>query len=285
MSVQFIMLIAVSVIQGHKDWYNSYTCPAKCLSGDLHLGGVPKSWMIANIVLLSWSYGSALIPMFSWILNAYKLLKKRLRAIFGSAVSRKFHLIVHAIDSMTFNIIFTSMWWIWGAVNVSLDRISGKPLFCPSSNDKVAPTENAWGFGQVVPMVLLLAPFLTLVDSIGKYREGASRRVLAVNTVVANPDVEGHLAFNKDDVIKVLHRRNKREWEGSLHNHTALFSVADVTVLKPNQLAKELAKEARDEVDLFTLASIVLDSPVDVPVREEEIRVCLPIVFRRELTM
>lgn len=172
MSVQFIMLVAVSIIQGHKDWYDSYPCPAICLSSDLHFGGEPKSWMIANLVLLFWAYGSALIPMFSRILNAYKLLKRLLRDIFGPTVSHKFHLIVLSIDSMTFDIIFTSFWWIWGAVTIILDRIYGESLFCLSSNDGLAPTENTWAFGQLVPMFLLLAPFLTMMDAIGKDREG-----------------------------------------------------------------------------------------------------------------
>lgn len=153
MSVQFIMLVAVSVIQGHKDWYDSYTCPAKCLSSDLHFRGAPKSWMIFNLVMLSWAYSSALIPMFSRNLNAYKLLKKGLRDIFGPAVSHKFHLIVHFIDSMTFDIILTSSWWIWGAVAVISDHIYGESLFCLSSNGELAPTENIWGFGQLVPII------------------------------------------------------------------------------------------------------------------------------------
>jgi len=171
MSVQFIMLVAVSVIQGHKDWYDSYPCPAKCLSSDLHLGGEPKSWMIANLVLLFWGYGSVVIPMISRILDAYELLKKILRDIFGSAVSHKFHLIIHFIDSMTFDIILTSFWWIWGAVSIIHNRRSGESLFCLSSNDELAPTENFWGFGQLVPMFLLLAPLLTMVDAIGKDRD------------------------------------------------------------------------------------------------------------------
>ena len=146
MSVQFIMLITVSVIQGHKDWYDSYACPAKCLSSDLHFGGMPKSWMIANLILLSWAYGSALIPMFSRLLNAYKLLKKKLRDIFGPAVSHKFHLIVHSIDSMTFDVILTSCcnWWISGAVSVISDHIYGESLFC-----ELGSTENTRGFGQL----------------------------------------------------------------------------------------------------------------------------------------
>ena len=182
MFVQFLMLVEVSVIQDHKDWYDSYACPAICLSSDLHLGGKPKSWMIANLVLLSWGYGSALIPKFSRILSAYKLLKKNLRDIFGPTVSPKFHLIVHFIDSMTFDIFLTFVWWIYGAVSIILDRISGESLFCLSSNDETAPTENTWGFGQLVPMFLLLAPLLTMVDAIGKDRECNDRGFILIGS-------------------------------------------------------------------------------------------------------
>ena len=50
----------------------------------------------------------------------------------------------------------------WGTIAVLRDRDS--LTYDQGSSQRVLSEQNAWSFGQIVPMVLLLLPFLALVE-------------------------------------------------------------------------------------------------------------------------
>lgn len=63
---------------------------------------------------------------------------------------------------------------VWGTLAVLSDR-SDLP---PDSMRKVLLEQNDWSFGQIVPVVLLLLPFLALVEvSYGEWRAFHSSKV------------------------------------------------------------------------------------------------------------
>lgn len=73
MVVMFLLMIALTVLQGHEDWYSSSNSPAQCLFSDLNrnISEEPAFWMRVNILLLLYGYGSNISNMFD---SSFKLL-------------------------------------------------------------------------------------------------------------------------------------------------------------------------------------------------------------------
>ena len=154
MICQFVMLFYATTIQGHQCWWDSFGCLASCLAKNLELGGEPQRWILANYFMLIWGYGAA----FSQLLedtNTYQTLEM---ALLSSCVSP----IVVFLDSMTFDILFASAWFGVGIRNLMDDRSHGRNYFETGRGQ-----EDQWGFGQILPMVVLIIPILAALDNYG----------------------------------------------------------------------------------------------------------------------
>ncbi len=87
MLVMFVLLLAYTVMEGHEEWDQSWTCPAQCVFDDLmgKIGGSPAMWMWINVVLLVTTYSSATLSLYqglpdTFISWAYNKSLNRIRA-------------------------------------------------------------------------------------------------------------------------------------------------------------------------------------------------------------
>ena len=66
----------------------------------------------------------------------------------------------------------------WGTITVLRDRnYFGYDQDDPDATQQVLSEQNAWSFGQIVPVVLLLLPFLALVEvSYGEWRNSTCQK-------------------------------------------------------------------------------------------------------------
>lgn len=92
----------------------------------------------------------------------------------------------------------------------------------------------------------------------------------------------GELAFDKNDIIKVVDRGYKDWWRGQLRGRTGIFPVNYVEPM-PEPTSAELAKEAEREAGVFSQAVDVdrlltmlreMDPSQDNLADNEEIQVC-----------
>lgn len=172
----FAQLFAASILMSHQYWYDSFKCPAICLFKQLkstsNIGGVPLQWAVTNAVMLIWSYGIALIRLFTWSRNVWQRIEEsfvylyqlptvpdRLQSahqLFGQAILW----IYIFLGSTFFDICFQIVWFVFGAVGLAQDRTDGKYYMSLTNPPQ---TEDVWGFGQLIPLFLIALPlFLAL---------------------------------------------------------------------------------------------------------------------------
>lgn len=168
------LLLCGSVFQGYRGWFDDdvQPCPANCAVDDLegNLGGIGLQWLIVNVVFLVFGYSSALLPLFERSRGLRRYVKDwakisadaaerssskywGLRSIY-KALSGCFITLWNFLTSLTFEILFQLAWLIIGIQGLFDDRGQGHSLM--SKND-----EDMWGFGQLLPLLLLVLPFMS----------------------------------------------------------------------------------------------------------------------------
>lgn len=192
MLVIFVLLMASTVLQGHWYWVESWNSPAQCLFDDLsgNIGGESSHWMAANIVLLVYGYSTSVYRLYSTdklekvlldtpvekMRNAQSTIEKRGRALAVSGRLRSYiastilmssgaviagtgymYIAVAAfLGSLTMGLCFDIGWFVYSLYGIIVER-----KIPPSLMDG---NENEWGFGQVVPLVLLGSIILTFKE-------------------------------------------------------------------------------------------------------------------------
>jgi hypothetical protein len=77
------LFLALTIYQGHRDWYKSTPIPAQCLFADgvKKIGGLPSVWMGLNIFFIVLAYGASICALYpetlgnsSSIVESYKTL-------------------------------------------------------------------------------------------------------------------------------------------------------------------------------------------------------------------
>jgi len=195
--VTFGLLLSLTLYQGNQEWFDSDVTPAQCLFADgvSNVGGYPAFWMGFNIFFIVLGYGPSIVDLFpeyvdesSAIIKGYvhvmeksgDTIKKlwsniqspsgESKAVAGGNIVLSFIGLVLLgivwlimgffflmIDSYFVAAIFDIFWFAFGLFNLILDRNYGQSFIDP--DDIVL--ENQWGFGQVVPMLLVLLPIMT----------------------------------------------------------------------------------------------------------------------------
>lgn len=185
----FAMLFAAATIQSHKQWNASFQCPVICVVKDLKPGGLPLGLTVLNYGLLLWGYGSAIFPFllpsstsgFTEGSAATKapisdvpkskassyLLRVQISHL-GKWITKVASAISLILDSMVFQIVLPCIWFVLGVLDVVGVRISGRIAFMRCGED--TQTEDRWGFGQLVPLLYLIAPVLPAIDALEQYR-------------------------------------------------------------------------------------------------------------------
>ena len=174
-----ILLVATTIMSSHELWftglttvvdnqsifYTSFNCPALCLVDNLksNIGGDPLKWTIVNLVLLVWAYSSAMIPLFNFRSSLANRIREAIEKRKDSdsvfpGIERVILMLIDFLMSNVFNTAFNVSWFALGVVTMVFDRLRGRGLLSPGE------TENSWGFGQIVPLLLIFLPFLAAIE-------------------------------------------------------------------------------------------------------------------------
>ncbi|KAL8801339.1 MAG: hypothetical protein Q9182_004546 [Xanthomendoza sp. 2 TL-2023] len=192
MLLMCVMLMVSCILEGHRDWFDSWNSHAKCLFNDLadNIGGEPATSMTVDIVLLVHNYSTSIFRLyFLEKLNSMLLdkplaqmkstqaaIENRRRALAAgggfkpfvavatltasgavlSGVRRCYSAIASFLGSLTVSLVLDVLWFSFGFNSIMSDRA------IPRS--KMDGNEDEWGFGQVVPVLLLSSIFLTFQE-------------------------------------------------------------------------------------------------------------------------
>ncbi|KAG2003785.1 hypothetical protein CC2G_004363 [Coprinopsis cinerea AmutBmut pab1-1] len=69
---------------------------------------------------------------------------------------------------MSFDVIFSTIWYVMGVFFLVQTRIVAIPYFKMEGCEGNEQEERLWSFGQLVPMLLLLAPMIATMDAYSK---------------------------------------------------------------------------------------------------------------------
>ncbi|KAL9577795.1 MAG: hypothetical protein Q9212_006139 [Teloschistes hypoglaucus] len=192
MVIILIAMIVASVLEGNRYWLDAWSAPAQCLWNDLrgNVAGKPAGWMAFNIVLLVLVYGTRITRLYgsayldelfflaplakmrkafttlqaqrTAIRPAKGLQASMLRAVCVSGQGilwvtiKVFSGIGITMESIAINLCFDIFWFAFGCWGLKIDRD------IPSS--EMDGNENEWGFGQIVPVLLLCSTILIFKD-------------------------------------------------------------------------------------------------------------------------
>ncbi|KAL8714638.1 MAG: hypothetical protein Q9220_001587 [cf. Caloplaca sp. 1 TL-2023] len=221
----FTMMMACTILEGHISWFDSWNCPAQCLFDDVrgNIGGEPQKSMIANIVLLVYGYTDAILGvtrsdqmdalLYERPVNKMKQTRSSIhkkRATMNTRASRmprfrKLMLFVNEgvmilviklyqsaaafLGSITIGLCFDYSWFAIGLWGIIEDR--------DIPADLIDGNENGWGFGQIVPVLLLSSILLTFKELYtGSASIRASERA-EVDDLARNPRMPQESMGNK----------------------------------------------------------------------------------------
>lgn len=137
--------------------------------------------------LLLWGYGAAILP-FALASPTFRLTESSRgreslisserkvscfvrhfqNSFIGKCIAKVLIIVKAVLDSMTFQILLPGIWFVLGVLDMVGVRISGKIAFMSCGEDM--QTEDRWGFGQLVPLLYLIAPVLPAIDAFKHYR-------------------------------------------------------------------------------------------------------------------
>jgi hypothetical protein len=168
MLILAVLLLYTCYISGYENWYDEFQCPTKCVMAG-QKGGEPRQWMIVNFVAVIYGY-SIHIFMLSrsarilWVTHTNSFLRPkashRHTQLTKTAMRIPF-LLWHFLASEVVMVAEICAWFGLGVYWVMSDRIIAHGLMDASEIDK----EDRMGFGQLVPLILLVLPFMQLFES------------------------------------------------------------------------------------------------------------------------
>lgn len=174
-------LLFMSIVSGYRYWYDDLRCSANCVLSHQTRGGLPLRWMSVNIFYIAWSYPPQIFLLIRefrvyWIQHwsTRQSMKEVVPRSLQDLVRRgpKFLLLLcwYFFASETVAVLEISVWFSLGLWWLVSDRKNGHSAMDPSETD----AENAWGFGQLVPIFLLLIPILQFFESFAKPSQDSS---------------------------------------------------------------------------------------------------------------
>jgi hypothetical protein len=184
------MMLYFSYIAGWGPWYDHLSCPVQCIIPKVKpstMYGEPRDWTIVNFVIALYGYPFSIICVLespvAWIQNSFS-------AGYHRRISRKAtpnrwrrywnYIWIGALTFWTSDLedmLEGTGWFIYGMINLMSDRhIIKDVVYTYNDIRPVRPLmplmpSDEWeklgvmGFGQLVPLLLLLLPILALLDS------------------------------------------------------------------------------------------------------------------------
>ncbi|KAL8647562.1 MAG: hypothetical protein Q9226_006381, partial [Calogaya cf. arnoldii] len=192
MLVLFVFLMVALALEGHRQWYDSRNCPAQCLFDEflVKVGGEPAKSMTSSMAILIYSYSVSVAQLskpYGFDLFFFdRLVRKMERSIatlqdsivsssskggltsyatsvlllpawvFMTCVKGAFIGITAFVDSIVVSLCSDVVWFALGLWDLMALR--------NIPQDEIKGNENAWGFGQVVQVLLLTSIVLTFKD-------------------------------------------------------------------------------------------------------------------------
>jgi hypothetical protein len=154
--------------------FDGFGCPVECIMKDLYknIGGEPRNWTVANILLLCWGYGIALTPLFKPTREGWRSVKQYIRAWYkehapeSDIPRRLYHLVGTGVSilydfvrSIFLHTLFSFAWFLFLISGLLGDREDGQNLLGPDQ------FEDKWAFGQLVPLLLIILPLLAAMEA------------------------------------------------------------------------------------------------------------------------
>ncbi|KAG4442274.1 hypothetical protein IFR05_002265 [Cadophora sp. M221] len=157
MIIMAVLLIYTNLFMAYEDWLDRYNCPVNCVPSE-PIGGEPKKWLIVNLVFILSSYPIALIGLFAFTRG--KWMKRRgLIKDWDDRNKDLFRgLIIHR--PYRFVLLFQIAWFGLGIRWVVEDRKRGHDIMSHDEKN----IENTLGFGQLVPILLLVLPVMSFLE-------------------------------------------------------------------------------------------------------------------------
>ena len=150
--------------------FDLFKCPAICFINDLpgHTGGQPMQWAVVGAFLLPWAYFNTLVPIFKptksrlkqKIITKYRAFTPSISLLciiyhsLGWVLRNVWDLLRSAVLCAIFNVI----WFTFGVVSMFSDRAHGRSLMAAGES------ENAWSFGQILPLLLVALPIVSAAE-------------------------------------------------------------------------------------------------------------------------
>ena len=195
MTILALLLVASTIMEGHREWFDSWPYDAQCLFSNLsgNIGGAPRYWMLVGLTLISINYPLSIIPLFDrpmefvdkWLykkpraasdqaakrLKEYSshttspdLFKGRMRRFAYTLVllivrglSCTYFALLALIGSNICILVLDIFWFAFSLWSIIGDRD------IPSS--EINGDENAMTFGQIMPILLLSSVVLVFWEA------------------------------------------------------------------------------------------------------------------------
>jgi hypothetical protein len=178
------LLLFVCWVSGYSCWYQEFRCPALCtVSGSK--GGVPLQWTIVNFVLILYAYP---IHMLQLSFTARKFWMHHVRehilpeqVAYCGRLPRKPRALLSMAFLTAWNVLASEVshavelivWFSFGCLWIGQDRARGHEILTDSELEE----EDKVGiFSQLVPLLLLLLPFIQLIQCYASMCEDRDRR-------------------------------------------------------------------------------------------------------------
>ncbi|KAH8682701.1 hypothetical protein BX600DRAFT_522175 [Xylariales sp. PMI_506] len=181
-----VLLLYCCWVSGYEYWYEEFECPAQCtLDVSGRKDGVPKQWMIINFFFILYDNLLAIIMLIpharEWWNDKIRIRfaqnaehadwPSRFIAIFNGGertrvwIKFPFRWIWYFFASELFAFLISVTWFILGVFWIlahDQDRQSGQSLMV---DDQKSEENMIEGFGQLVPLVLLILPVLQVFEA------------------------------------------------------------------------------------------------------------------------
>ncbi|KAK0708920.1 hypothetical protein B0T21DRAFT_416305 [Apiosordaria backusii] len=182
------LLLWATMLGGYECWYSVMACPAKCTL-TYPWGGDPETWVVVNTVLIVYGYLTHMLELSVtarkyWLdnLRGYVLtpdnkppVPRLKQGIVGMVISTVRMLVFWfwiVLGSDIFDVVEMMIWFALGCYWISADRKWGQAEMEPEHRQ----AENRLGYGQLIPIVLLLLPLIALVESYAHHSEADKKK-------------------------------------------------------------------------------------------------------------
>ncbi|KAH7395787.1 hypothetical protein BKA64DRAFT_674653 [Cadophora sp. MPI-SDFR-AT-0126] len=164
------LLLYCSWISGYEKWDESFDCPAKC-TVDLKKGGLPLTWMIISFVFILYSYPFSIFGLWKggqkrWLKCVRPKLIDDKGEENGQQPKVAWRILIFVFwyipASETLEVLTEIAWFSLGFYWTFTDRHSMQQEM---GQDQKKAENNIRGFGQLVPLFLLLVPVLQVFES------------------------------------------------------------------------------------------------------------------------